>query len=73
MQGRGVGRLMTAFIREYAERHRFASIRLDAYSGNPAAVTMYRRMGFREAGQVSFPRRELPFVLFEQEMSSIGG
>ena len=69
MQGRGIGRRMMSFIRDYAERQGFASIRLDAYSGNPAAVAMYRRMGFREAGSVHFPRRSLPFLLFEQPVA----
>ncbi|WP_173049782.1 hypothetical protein [Nitrospira sp. KM1] len=43
-------------------------VRLDAYSGNPQALTLYRRRGYREAGQVTFPRRALPFICFEFEV-----
>jgi ribosomal protein S18 acetylase RimI-like enzyme len=64
-QGRGYGRQLMDFVEAYATRRRYSSVRLDAYSGNPAAVALYRRRGYREAGQVMFPRRSLPFHLFE--------
>jgi ribosomal protein S18 acetylase RimI-like enzyme len=64
-QGRGYGAELMKFAETYAERHRYSSIRLDAYSDNPSAVELYRRRGYREAGQVMFPRRALPFHLFE--------
>lgn len=64
-QGRGYGRHLMEFVEAYAERHRYSSVRLDAYSDNSASVALYRRRGYREAGQLMFPRRSLPFYLFE--------
>jgi ribosomal protein S18 acetylase RimI-like enzyme len=67
-QGRGVGRQLMDYIETYAKHHRFAGLRLDAYSGNPQALAFYRRRGYREAGLVYFPHRVLPFVCFELDV-----
>lgn len=53
------------YVENYARRHRYANLRLDAYSGNPRALALYKGHGDREAGQVLFPRRALPFTCFE--------
>jgi hypothetical protein len=53
------------FAESHAARSGYASIRLDAYTGNPRSVQLYRRRGYREVGQVYFPRRTLPFWCFE--------
>jgi ribosomal protein S18 acetylase RimI-like enzyme len=66
MQGRGLGAQVMDFVESYAREQGYASIRLDAYSGNPDAVAFYRRRGYREAGQIFFPRRPLPFPCFER-------
>jgi ribosomal protein S18 acetylase RimI-like enzyme len=65
-QGNGfAGELMN-----YAERSafelQFSSIRLDAYSGNSQVVQFYERRGYKRAGEVYFPRRELPFICMER-------
>jgi ribosomal protein S18 acetylase RimI-like enzyme len=65
-QGQGVARRLMDFAEEYARQHTYASIRLDAYSGNSRAVKLYETRGYRKAGQVSFPRRALPFHCFEK-------
>lgn len=46
----------------------YASIRLDAYSGNPRALGLYEKRGYRRVGQLHFPRRELPFYCYEKIM-----
>ena len=69
-QGRGLGGQLMDYVEKHASRHRFASIRLDAYSGNPQALSLYRRRGYREVGQVLFPRRTLPFCCFELNVGS---
>jgi ribosomal protein S18 acetylase RimI-like enzyme len=66
MQGRGRAHRLMDFAESHAAAHGYASIRLDAYTGNPRAVALYRRRGYREAGQVFFPRRTLPFYCFER-------
>ena len=65
-QGKGIGTQLMDFAEGYAKQNAFVSIRLDAYSGNPAAVRLYERRGYRKAGQVNFPRRELPFFCYEK-------
>ncbi|MEM1270890.1 MAG: GNAT family N-acetyltransferase [Bacteroidota bacterium] len=67
-QGRGVAsRLMDVAEAEGARRG-YASIRLDAYSGNPRAVGLYTRRGYATAGHVYFPRRTLPFACMEKAL-----
>jgi GNAT superfamily N-acetyltransferase len=65
-QGAGLGSRLMDFAEEHAKRNAYASIRLDAYTGNPAAFKLYERRGYRKAGQVYFPRRTLPFFCFEK-------
>src|SRR5574338_1108285 len=44
-QGNGFGRQLMDYVENYARRHRYASLRLDAYSGNPRALALYRQRG----------------------------
>jgi ribosomal protein S18 acetylase RimI-like enzyme len=64
-QGRGHAHRLMEFAELHAARSGYASIRLDAYTGNPRSVALYRRRGYRTVGQIHFPRRELPFWCFE--------
>jgi ribosomal protein S18 acetylase RimI-like enzyme len=64
-QGKGLARRLMDFAESLAVERGYASIRLDAYTGNPRSVQLYRRRGYREVGQVFFPRRALPFWCFE--------
>ncbi len=68
-QQRGIGRHLMGFAEEFAKRHGFSCIRLDAYTGNLRAVGMYERRGYRRVGQVYFPRRKLPFDCFEMRLA----
>lgn len=63
--GRGYATQLMNFAERYAAEHGFASIRLDAYSANPESIHLYRRRGYRDAGQVYFPRRRGHFHCFE--------
>ena len=65
-QHRGLGQQLMDFAEHYAADQGYASLRLDAYSGNAEAMSFYRRRGYREVGQMFFPRRALPFVGFER-------
>lgn len=64
-QGRGHAHRLMEFAELHAARSGYASVRLDAYTGNPRSVELYRRRGYREVGQIHFPRRALPFWCFE--------
>lgn len=72
-QGLGLGTRLMDFAEDYAKPNAYASIRLDAYTGNPTAVRMYERRGYRNAGEVYFPRRRLPFFCFEKILTTGGG
>jgi GNAT superfamily N-acetyltransferase len=65
-QGNGMGSRLMDFAEAHAKQHAYVSIRLDAYTGNPRAVRLYERRGYRKAGQVYFPRRTLAFFCFEK-------
>lgn len=54
LQGRGLGRAALQVCEEHALRGGHASVRLDAYPGNATAMSLYRRCGYRECGEVRF-------------------
>jgi len=72
-QGRGLAHDLMEFAESYAAATGYVSVRLDAYTGNPRSVRLYRRRGYREVGQISFPRRELPFWCFELDVRARRG
>ena len=65
-QRQGVARQLMDFTEDLARQQGYASIRLDAFAGNPGAVALYLGRNYRKAGQVYFPRRLLPFYCFEK-------
>jgi GNAT superfamily N-acetyltransferase len=62
----GVGRRLMDFAEDFARDHGYSSIRLDAYTGNPRALRLYESRGYRNIGQVRFPRRNMPFNCYEK-------
>ena len=67
-QRQGIARRLMDFAEQFAVENQYNSIRLDAYSGNPRAVRFYERRGYEEAGQVYFPKRNMPFHCFEKSL-----
>ena len=65
-QGRGLARELMTFAEAFAREHGYRGIRLDAFSGNPRALNLYRHRGYSDVGEVFFPRRDLPFRCFER-------
>jgi ribosomal protein S18 acetylase RimI-like enzyme len=65
-QNQGIGRKLMDFAENEAIEKKYTSIRLDAYSGNPRAINLYEKRGYRKVGEVYFPRRELPFYCYEK-------
>jgi ribosomal protein S18 acetylase RimI-like enzyme len=65
-QGQGIAKDLMSFGERLALKRGYASIRLDAYSGNPKTVGLYERLGYQKVGSVNFPRRDLPFYCFEK-------
>lgn len=65
LQGRGFGHQLMQFAEGRVSAGEHKSIRLDAYSENVSAVRFYQQRGYRQVGQLFFPRRTRPFFLFE--------
>ncbi|CAG7644359.1 hypothetical protein PAESOLCIP111_04677 [Paenibacillus solanacearum] len=65
-QGNGLGKRLLHFAEDTAQERGYSSIRLDVYAGNPGAVRMYQRAGYREIGEIRFPLRPLPYLCYEK-------
>lgn len=57
-QGKGVGKQLLQFAEEQAQREGLQSIRLDVFSANPSAISMYEKAGYQKRGQIFFPFRK---------------
>ncbi|MDX2004873.1 MAG: GNAT family N-acetyltransferase, partial [Meiothermus sp.] len=57
-RSRGVGRALLGAVLEYAQRHGFASVRLDVVDTNPRARALYEHLGFRETATQHLPLLE---------------
>jgi ribosomal protein S18 acetylase RimI-like enzyme len=70
-QQKGIGGRLLDFAEEYAVREKYSSIRLDTYSGNPIAICLYEKHGYKRVGQVRFSKRELPFYCYEKTLRRV--
>lgn len=66
---KGIGMRLMEFAETYARNNGYRSIRLDAYSANPAAMSLYRKLEYQPTGQVWFKNRKFPFECFEKSIS----
>lgn len=67
-QGRGLGQWCMAIAEQRAARAGCATMRLDAFTGNPRAIRLYERLGYRAAGVVHFRTGE--FTCFEKALDA---
>lgn len=68
-QGKGFGKKMCLFAEEYARKHNYKSIRLDAYAGNPISKSMYHSLGYTQAnGYCYFRKKAIPFYCYEKQV-----
>lgn len=63
-QGQGFARMLVMFAEEFARRHHYTSIRLDAFSQNPGALKLYDSMQYQRRGLITF--RKGPFYCYEK-------
>jgi len=70
LQGMGVASRLVAFCEYRAADLKYKSIRLDVYSGNKSVVEFYMRRGYKEVGEVFFPKRKLPFLCMEKPVET---
>ena len=64
LQGRGVGAEMMRLVTGEAARQGYRATRHLASVNNPAALHLYRKLGYRELGRVVF--EDMDFIAFEK-------
>ncbi len=67
-QNQGIAGKLMHFAEEYFASNQFASIRLDAFSENPIALSFYEKRGYERRGMVYFPFRDKPFWCYEKQI-----
>jgi GNAT superfamily N-acetyltransferase len=67
-QGRGLGRWCMAVAEQRAAQAGYATMRLDAFTGNPSAMRLYEHCGYSPAGVVHFRTGE--FTCFEKSLGT---
>jgi ribosomal protein S18 acetylase RimI-like enzyme len=67
-QRRGLAKRLMGFAEEAAAVKGYNCIRLDAFTRNPAAFTLYENRGYRRAGKVHF--RKGQFYCYEKEINA---
>jgi len=63
-QRQGIAARLMSFVEEFAVVNGYETIRLDAFTHNPAACNLYERRGYRKAGTVRFRKGE--FFCYEK-------
>ncbi|MBR4080512.1 MAG: GNAT family N-acetyltransferase [Clostridia bacterium] len=68
-QGKGLFRYVLAEVEAILTDRGCDCLRIDTYSENMHARSVYARCGMREAGTVRFAHRPLPFICFEKPLT----
>lgn len=66
-QKAGKAATLMRWVEKYAKAKGYASIRLDAFTKNAASLALYQKLGYREAGKVTF--RKGVCILFEKGLA----
>lgn len=65
-QGRGVGRYLMEWAESHSREVGWSSIRLDTYVGNPTALALYDKIGYRRVGVTTAYDFGWKYVFFEK-------
>ena len=65
----GLGRRLMAFAEAHARRFACTTIRLDTYSENTPALTLYLSLGYTPIGTTHFPFRTKHFIILEKPLT----
>lgn len=68
-QGKGVGRVLMEEIEKLALDQGYTSIRLDTFSQNKKAQSLFARQGYEPRGIFYFSGYDDPFIAFEKQLS----
>ena len=69
-QGKGLGKTIIADVCDILRSQGCDTLRIDTYAPNTPARKLYAAIGMREAGQVTFFHRELPFYCYELPLTA---
>jgi ribosomal protein S18 acetylase RimI-like enzyme len=69
-QRQGIAKSAMLYLEEIARLQGYKSIRLDAFAKNPAARALYRSLGYKHVGNVTF--RKGRFLCFEKLITRSG-
>jgi ribosomal protein S18 acetylase RimI-like enzyme len=72
VQRQGLGRFLMGFAERRALQLGFRTLRLDTRLDNDRALALYRGLGYRDAGRVSFHLRKGRFACFEKALDAAG-
>ncbi|MFC0189636.1 GNAT family N-acetyltransferase [Fictibacillus aquaticus] len=70
-QGKGYGKKLLLFCEKFAAEQKYSCIRLDAFSGNKAALTLYESNRYIKRGEVQFsskPAGHQTYFCYEKEL-----
>jgi len=63
-QNKGLGEKVMLCIEDYLKNKGINSLRLDAFSENPIALKLYKKLGYKKTGEANW--RKGLFILFEK-------
>jgi ribosomal protein S18 acetylase RimI-like enzyme len=66
LQGIGIGKMLMIYAQKFARENGYKSIRLDAFTENPAALRLYESLGYTKVGTVALRKGE--FNCYEKLM-----
>tara|TARA_B100001758_G_scaffold247951_1_gene268967 strand:+ start:2413 stop:2916 length:504 start_codon:yes stop_codon:yes gene_type:complete len=61
-----IGKMLMLFAEQLVQERRLRSIRLDTYSGNPKAMKFYRKLGYKELGEIDLKPNKNKYHCFEK-------
>ena len=65
-RNQGIAKELFAFAEEYAKKEGRSSLRLDVYSENPEAVSLFNQLSFKQLGKIQHPYQKSPYFCFEK-------
>ena len=70
-QNKGLAKGLMKYAEDLAHGNKIRSIRLDAYSGNPAAIRLYENLHYEKRGELYFREIFIPFYCYEKMLPMV--
>lgn len=65
-QGKGFGKKLFDYAKDYGKKKGYSSIRMDTYCENERMIELAEIQGYRRTGEIFFPPLTLPFYCYEK-------